>query len=59
MGLLIISLVFGGLTGCRIWLAFGSQLPLKQPQKWSVIKNIASYALLSGVLIYATIFSVV
>ncbi len=59
MGLLIISLVFGGLTGCLIWLVLGSQLPLKQPEKWSVLENIAGYALVSGVLIYATIFVVV
>ena len=59
MGLLLISLVFGGLTGCLIWLVFGSRLPLNEPEKWSVLANIASYGLVSGALIYATIFAVV
>ena len=59
MGLLIISLVFGGLMGCVVWLVVGSQLPLKQLEKWPDLANIASYALASGVLIYATGFVLV
>ena len=43
MGLLIISIVFGGLLGCLIWLGVGDRLPIQRPEKWPTVTNLLIY----------------
>lgn len=56
MGLLMISIVFGSLLGCLIWLGLGNRFPLQQPKKWSILINLLIYAGSSGFVIYTCIF---
>ena len=56
MGLLIISIVFGGLLGCLIWLGAGDRLPIRRPEKWSTMMNLLIYAAASMFIIYTGIF---
>jgi hypothetical protein len=56
MGLLMISIVFGGVLGCLIWLGVGDRLPVQKPQKWSMATNILIYAASSMFVIYIVIF---
>ncbi|MDC0465097.1 hypothetical protein OAN31_05740 [Pseudomonadales bacterium] len=56
MGLLIISIVFGGLLGCLIWLGVGDLLPIRRPDKWSTAMNLLIYAGTSMFVIYTGIF---
>jgi len=56
MGLLIISIVFGGLLGCLIWLGVGDRLPIRRPDKWSTAMNLLIYAGASMFVIYTSIF---
>jgi hypothetical protein len=56
MGLLIISIVFGGLLGCLIWLGVGDRLPIRRPDKWSTAMNLLIYAVASMFVIYTGIF---
>ncbi|MDG1113934.1 MAG: hypothetical protein P8N63_09200 [Pseudomonadales bacterium] len=56
MGLLIISIVFGGLLGCLIWLGAGDRLPIRRPEKWSTMMNLLIYAGASMFIIYTGIF---
>ena len=56
IGLLIISIVFGGLLGCLIWLGVGDQLPIRRPEKWSTLMNLLVYAGAAMLVIYMGIF---
>ena len=56
MGLLIISIVFGGLLGCLIWLGVGDRLPIQRPEKWSTVMNLLIYAGASMFVILHGIF---
>ena len=56
MGLLIISIVLGGLLGCLIWLWVGNRLPIRQSEKWSMAMNLLIYAGISVFVIYTCIF---
>ena len=56
MGLLIISIVFGCLLGCLIWLGVGDRLPIQRPEKWSTVMNLLIYAGASMFAIYTGIF---
>ena len=56
MGLLIISIVFGGLLGCLIWLGVGDRLPIQRPDKWPTVTNLLIYAGASMFVIYMGIF---
>ena len=56
MGLLIISIVFGGLLGCLIWLGVGDRLPIQRLEKWPTVANLLIYTGASMFVIYMGIF---
>jgi len=56
MGLLIISIVFGGLLGCLVWLGVGDRLPIQRPEKWPTVTNLLIYTGASMFVIYMGIF---
>lgn len=56
MALILISVLLSAICGCVAWLAIGDRMPPGSAEKWPVMQNIASYALIVLPVIYLCIF---
>jgi len=56
MAILLLSIMLSMILGSLLWLVIGSQLPLKSPDKFPALNNIAYYAVLFLVPVFLVIF---